>query len=232
MPEDLGERFYIHAALNCTSGKGMPEGMKTFMRDIRLFQKQLEAALIGADGNGLPVCGHHEGRIAPFFQRFEDGQQLFLEKAVREAAVFGSSMTSPPLPSKRATLPSSSPQATTSSAKTTTSSSPAPSKTSTASNTELSSQRTFRNHRSTRWFRFFHIWQRTPLSSPSRNTPRRKTPAPPCYHFYMRRHSAAAFRKLHLLFVFRNALKTPLLTMGDFCPMHNIIITINVSSRN
>ena len=136
------------------------------------------------------------------------------------------------LPSKRATLPSSSPQATTSSAKTTTSSSPAPSKTSTASNTELSSQKTFRNHRLTRWFRFFYIWQRTPLSSPSRITPRRKTPAPPCYHFYMRRHSAAAFRKLHLLFVFRNTLKKPLLTMGDFCPTHNIIIKINVSSRN
>lgn len=80
MPEDLGEHFYIHAALNGTSGKGMPEGMKAFMRDIRLFQKQLEAALIGADGNGLPVCGHHEGRIAPFFQRFEDGQQLFRER--------------------------------------------------------------------------------------------------------------------------------------------------------
>lgn len=59
VPEDLGERFYIHATLNGTSGEGMPEGMKTFMRDIRLFQKQLEAALIGADGNGLPLRGHH-----------------------------------------------------------------------------------------------------------------------------------------------------------------------------
>ena len=142
MPEDLGERFYIHAALNCTSGKGMPEGMKTFMRDIRLFQKQLEAALIGADGNGLPVCGHHEGRIAPFFQRFEDGQQLFRERDhAAGSGGFRIVDDKPALPSKRATLPSSSPQATTSSAKTTTSSSPAPSKTSTASNTELSSQK-------------------------------------------------------------------------------------------
>ena len=173
MPEDLGERFYIHAALNCTSGKGMPEGMKTFMRDIRLFQKQLEAALIGADGNGLPVCGHHEGRIAPFFNALRMGSNCLGSGITRrEAAVFGSSMTSPPLPSKRETLPSSSPQATTSSAKTTTSSSPAPSKTSTASNTELSSQKTFRNHRSTRWFRFFYARYHA-LRLPLHNIPRR-----------------------------------------------------------
>lgn len=99
------------------------------------------------------------------------------------------------LPSKRATLPSSSPQATTSSAKTTTSSSPAPSKTSTALNTELSSQKTFRNHRSTRWFRFFyarHHALRLPLHNipwrPSRNATFIYGVIPLSSHFSTKQH--------------------------------------------
>ena len=80
MPEDLRKRFYVHAALQGACGEGVPERMKPFVRDVQFFQEQLEAALIGADGDGFSVCGHHEGRLAPLFQRFQDGQQLFGER--------------------------------------------------------------------------------------------------------------------------------------------------------
>ena len=35
--EDLGERLYIHAALEGAGGKGMPQGMKALMRDMQPF---------------------------------------------------------------------------------------------------------------------------------------------------------------------------------------------------
>ena len=72
MTEDLGKRFYVHAALQGTSGKGVPQGMKTFVRDIQLFEEQFKTSLVGADGNGLPVCRYHEGRIALFLYAFEN----------------------------------------------------------------------------------------------------------------------------------------------------------------
>ncbi len=48
----------------------MPQGMKTFVRDIQSFQEQFKTSLVGTDGNGLSVCGHNEGRIAPFLYAF------------------------------------------------------------------------------------------------------------------------------------------------------------------
>lgn len=53
--ENLGKRFYIHAAFKGTGGERMPQGMKTFVRYLQLFQKQFKASLIGANGNGLSV---------------------------------------------------------------------------------------------------------------------------------------------------------------------------------
>ena len=35
--EDLGECFYIHAALEGAGGKRMPQGMEAFMRNIKFF---------------------------------------------------------------------------------------------------------------------------------------------------------------------------------------------------
>ena len=55
MSENLGKRFYIHAAFKGTGGERMPQGMKTFVRYLQLFQKQFKASLIGANGNGLSV---------------------------------------------------------------------------------------------------------------------------------------------------------------------------------
>lgn len=34
MPEDLGERLDVHAALDGAGGKGMTQGMKALMRDM------------------------------------------------------------------------------------------------------------------------------------------------------------------------------------------------------
>ena len=34
MPEDLGERLYIHAAFNGAGGKGVPQGMESFVRNL------------------------------------------------------------------------------------------------------------------------------------------------------------------------------------------------------
>lgn len=56
MTEDLGECFYIHAALEGAGGERVPQGMKTFVRDIQSFQEQFKTSLVGTDGNGLSVC--------------------------------------------------------------------------------------------------------------------------------------------------------------------------------
>ena len=72
--EDLGERFHVHAAFESACGKRMPQGMKAFVRDIQPFQEQFKTSLVGADGNRLPVCRHHEGRIALFLYAFEERQ--------------------------------------------------------------------------------------------------------------------------------------------------------------
>ena len=34
VPEDLGERFHVHAAFEGTGGERMPQRMKSFVRDI------------------------------------------------------------------------------------------------------------------------------------------------------------------------------------------------------
>ena len=39
MPEDLGKRFYIHAALNGSGGERMPQGMKAFVRYFQFFEE-------------------------------------------------------------------------------------------------------------------------------------------------------------------------------------------------
>ena len=72
--EDLGKRFYIHTALNGTGGKSMPQGVKSFVRYLQIFQKQFKTPLVGTNGNGTSVCRHHGGRIAPFLYASEDGQ--------------------------------------------------------------------------------------------------------------------------------------------------------------
>ena len=78
--EDLGERFYVHAAFEGAGGKSVPQGMEAFVRDIQSFQEQFKTSLVGTDGDRLSVCRHHEGRIALFLYAFEKGQQLFGER--------------------------------------------------------------------------------------------------------------------------------------------------------
>ena len=83
VPEDLGERFHVHPAFKCAGGKRMPQGMKTFVRNIQLFQEQFKTSLVGV-----------------FFMPLKIGSNCFGSGITRrEVAVFGSSMTSPPLPS-------------------------------------------------------------------------------------------------------------------------------------
>ena len=72
--EDLGKRFYIHAAFEGAGGKGMPQGVKSFVRYFQLFQEQFKTSLVGADGNGVTARRHHKGRSASSFQRFHHGQ--------------------------------------------------------------------------------------------------------------------------------------------------------------
>ena len=37
VPEDLGERFHVHAAFEGAGGERVPQGMKTFVRNLQLF---------------------------------------------------------------------------------------------------------------------------------------------------------------------------------------------------
>ena len=76
VPEDLGKRFHVHATFEGTSGERMPQGMKSLMRYLHLFQKQFKTSLVRADRNGLSVCRYHEMRIALFLYAFENRQQL------------------------------------------------------------------------------------------------------------------------------------------------------------
>ena len=78
--EDLGERFYVHAAFECASGKCVTQGMKALVQNIQFFQEQFKTSLVGADGHRLSVCRHHEGRIALFLYAFEDRQQLLRQR--------------------------------------------------------------------------------------------------------------------------------------------------------
>ena len=80
VPEDLGERFYIHTAFKGASSKGMPQGMKALMRNIQSFQEQFKTSLVGTNGYGLSVRRHHGGRIALFLYAFENRQQLFRQR--------------------------------------------------------------------------------------------------------------------------------------------------------
>ena len=76
MSENLGERLYVHSAFEGAGGKRMPQGMKAFVRNIQFFQEQFKTSLVGADGNRLFVCRHHEARMALFLYAFEERQQL------------------------------------------------------------------------------------------------------------------------------------------------------------
>ena len=53
--EYLGKCFHVHTAFEGTGGERMPQGMKSFVRYLQLFQKQFKASLIGANGTGLSV---------------------------------------------------------------------------------------------------------------------------------------------------------------------------------
>ena len=64
--EDLGKRFYVHAAFEGAGSKRMPQGMKSLVRNVQSFQEQFKTSLVGANGHGLSVCRHNEGRIALF----------------------------------------------------------------------------------------------------------------------------------------------------------------------
>ncbi len=72
MSENLGERLYVHSAFEGAGGKRMPQGMKAFVRNIQFFQEQFKTSLVGADGNRLFVCRHHEARMALFLYAFEN----------------------------------------------------------------------------------------------------------------------------------------------------------------
>ena len=54
--------------------------METLVRNIQPFQEQFKTSLVGADGYGLAVCRHNEGRIALFLYAFEKRQQLFWQR--------------------------------------------------------------------------------------------------------------------------------------------------------
>ena len=58
--EDLGKRFYVHAAFESAGGEGMPQRMKSFVRNIQPFQEQFKTSLVGTDGNRLSICRYHE----------------------------------------------------------------------------------------------------------------------------------------------------------------------------
>ena len=75
--EDLGECFYVHAALKGAGGERMPQGMESLVRDFQPFQEQFKTSLVGTNGYELSVYRYHEGRVALFLYAFEDRQQLF-----------------------------------------------------------------------------------------------------------------------------------------------------------
>ena len=37
VPEDLGERLYVHAAFEGAGGEGVPQGMEALVRNMQLF---------------------------------------------------------------------------------------------------------------------------------------------------------------------------------------------------
>ena len=49
--EDLGQCFYIHAAFKGAGGESVPQGMKSFVRNIQFFEEQFKTSLVGTDGN-------------------------------------------------------------------------------------------------------------------------------------------------------------------------------------
>ena len=53
MSENFGKRFYVHTAFDGAGSKRMPQGMKSFVRNIQSFQEQFKTSLVGADGNRL-----------------------------------------------------------------------------------------------------------------------------------------------------------------------------------
>ena len=78
--KDLGECFHVHTAFKGAGGKCMPQGMESFVRNIQSFKEQFKTSLLGADGNRLSVCRHHEWRIALFLYAFQDRQQLLRQR--------------------------------------------------------------------------------------------------------------------------------------------------------
>ena len=74
VPENLGERFYVHTAFEGAGGKCVPQRVKAFVRNIQSFQEQFKTSLVGADGHRLSVRRYHERRIALFLYPFENGQ--------------------------------------------------------------------------------------------------------------------------------------------------------------
>ena len=75
MTEDLRQRFDIHTTLQRAGGKGMPQGVKSAVRDPEPFQMQAEAVLIGSDGLHF-VLSDHEGGAGLFLLLPQKRQQL------------------------------------------------------------------------------------------------------------------------------------------------------------
>ena len=59
VPENFGQRFHVHTALNSTSSKSMSECMKTVMGNLLFLKEQFKATLIGANRNNLTAVPYY-----------------------------------------------------------------------------------------------------------------------------------------------------------------------------